>query len=331
MSKKRILSGVQPSGQLHLGNYLGAIHNWVDLQQQYESFFCIVDYHAVTIPYDPRELQQKTLETAADYLACGIDPRKSVIFLQSHVPEHTELAWIFNTITPLGELERMTQFKDKAVQHQKNIHAGLLTYPLLMAADILLYKPDLIPVGQDQKQHVELTRTIAAKFNRLFAEVFPLPTTYITRGARIMGLDQPEKKMSKSLGPKNYIALADTPDVIRQKISRAVTDSGTEIAFAADRPAINNLLRIYQLLSGLSDKKTEEKFRGVSYREFKGALAELVIEYLQPIREKREKYLRQPDKLRKILAQGATEARKVAQKTLKEAKKAMGFLPTKAK
>ena len=252
MSKKRILSGVQPSGQLHLGNYLGAIHNWVDLQQQYESFFCIVDYHAVTIPYDPRELQQKTLETAADYLACGIDPRKSVIFLQSHVPEHTELAWIF--------------------------------------------------------------KTIAAKFNRLFAEVFPLPTTYITRGARIMGLDQPEKKMSKSLGPKNYIALADTPDVIRQKISRAVTDSGTEIAFAADRPAINNLLRIYQLLSGLSDKKTEEKFRGVSYREFKGALAELVIEYLQPIREKREKYLRQPDKLRKILAQGATEARKVAQK-----------------
>lgn len=326
MSKKRLLSGIQPSGELHIGNYLGAIQNWVELQSDFESFFCIVDYHAVTVDYEPRELEQRTLAATAEYLACGIDPEKSVIFLQSKLHEHTELAWIFNTITPLGELERMTQFKDKAAHHAQNINAGLLTYPLLMAADILLYKPAVVPVGHDQKQHVELTRSVAEKFNKKFTTVFPVPEVYMTKGAKIMALDRPEKKMSKSLGPKNYIALADSPEAIRKKISRAVTDSGTTIDFDKKRPAISNLLRIYQLLTDVSEADAAKKFRGVSYREFKETLAETIIRFLQPIQDKRNDLLKHPDKLRDILENGASQARKIASQTLREVKEAMGFL-----
>ncbi len=269
--KKRIFSGIQPSGNLHLGNYLGAIKNWVELQDKYDPIFCVVDLHAITVPQKPKELRQKTIEVAKTYLAAGIDPEKSTIFVQSRVPEHTELAWILNTITKLPELERMTQFKDKSQQHTQNINAGLFNYPVLMAADILLYDTNIVPVGEDQVQHIEIARTLARRFNQMFGETFTVPEPYVVKeGMRIMGLDDPTKKMSKSAeSASNYISLADDPDTVREKIKKAVTDSEKEIRYSDDKPAIKNLINIYSLLDNIKPKEIEDIYRDKRYSEFK--------------------------------------------------------------
>lgn len=329
--RKILFSGVQPSGNIHIGNYLGAIKQFVELQNNYEAVFCIVDEHAITIPQDPSLLRKKTLEVAAIYIAVGIDPQKSTIFIQSHVPAHAELGWILNTITPLGELERMTQYKEKS-QNKKakaGVFAGLLNYPTLMAADILLYKSEFVPVGEDQLQHVEFTRMLADKFNKRFGETFPIPKALINKNtARIMGLDNPQKKMSKSAeNPNNYIALLDSPDEIRKKIKSAVTDSGSEIKFDLDKkPAISNLLAIYAGFSNKSIKDAEKMYVGKNYAEFKKDLAEIIIEGLKPMQEK-IKILYQDEKgLMEIVRNGAKKASKIADKTLYEVKEKIGFL-----
>lgn len=314
--KKRIFSGAQPTGQLHLGNYLGALKNWVALQDEYESFYCIVNLHAMTLPYDPKALRQKTLDLARIYLASGIDPEMSVIFVQSDVAEHAELTWVLSCIARMGELERMTQFKDKAKGNSERAGVGLFTYPVLMAADILLYQTDLVPVGKDQKQHLELTRDLAERFNRDFGETFKLPDPYIPPvGANILSLQEPTKKMSKSDEDANgAIFLLDDADTITKKIKRAVTDSGSEIKFDTERPAINNLLTIYQLLTGKSAAECEEHFAGKGYGQLKGELAETVIEFLRPFQDGVHDY--DDGSLNTILQSGAEKARGVASKTL---------------
>src|SRR5215204_430154 len=278
--KKRIFSGAQPTGQLHIGNYLGALKNWVNLQNQYESFFCIVNLHAVTLPQNPDVLRQKTLDLARIYLASGIDPEVSTIFIQSDVSEHAELAWILSCISRMGELERMTQFKDKGKGNAERAGVGLFTYPVLMAADILLYQTDLVPVGQDQKQHLELTRDLAERFNRDFGETFTVPEPFIPPvGASIKSLQDPEKKMSKSdENPNGSIFLLDDADTVTKKIKRAVTDSGTTIEFDKTRPAISNLLSIYQILTGKTPEQSVAHFEGKGYGHFKNELAETVVE-----------------------------------------------------
>src|SRR6188768_4019438 len=269
--KKRIFSGAQPTGELHIGNYLGALKNWVALQDEYESFYCIVNLHAVTLPQDPKILKQKTLDLARIYLAAGIDPQVSTVFIQSDVSEHTELAWILSCVARMGELERMTQFKDKGKGNTERAGVGLFTYPLLMASDILLYQTDLVPVGQDQKQHLELCRDLAERFNRDFGETFKLPDPYIPPvGASIKSLQDPAKKMSKSdENPNASIFLLDDADTITKKFKRAVTDSGTEITFDDSRPAIANLLTIYQLLTGKTSDECVAHFEGNGYGQFK--------------------------------------------------------------
>ena len=288
--KKIIFSGTAPSGNIHIGNYLGAIKQWVEMQNtgEYQNIFCVVDEHAITVPQDPAKLRSKILEVFTLYLALGIDPEKSIIFVQSSVSEHAELNWILSTITPVGELERMTQFKDKS-QKQKNVLAGLLNYPTLMAADILLYKTNLVPVGEDQLQHIELARTIARKFNSTFGETFAIPEPFINKeGKRIMGLDDPSKKMSKSAeNPKNYIALLDSLETIREKIKAAVTDSASEIKYDMEnKPAISNLLTIYSLFSRKTITELEKEYDGKNYSVFKNDLAEIIIEGLSPIQKK---------------------------------------------
>lgn len=328
--KKRIFSGAQPTGALHIGNYLGAIKNWVDLQQEYDSTFCIVDLHALTVRQDPKELRKKILEIAAIYLAAGIDPKKSVVFIQSHVPEHTELAWILNTIAKMPELERMTQFKEKATQHRDNINLGLFSYPVLMAADILLYQTDIVPVGEDQVQHVELAITLAKRFNKIYGNTFIIPKALIKKeeGARIKGLDNPLKKMSKSaVNPNNYIALTDSPETIHAKIKKAVTDSGSDIKYDTDKhPSISNLMTIYHSFSGLSFDKIEEKYKGQGYAQFKSDLAEVIIDNLKPFQNKLQTLLKKPDYLEKILKVGAKEAQRKAQKTLQDVKDKIGLI-----
>src|SRR4029077_15780819 len=280
-SMKRIFSGAQPSGNVHLGNYLGALRNWVALQREYESFFCIVNLHAITVAQDPKVLAEKTRELARIYLAVGIDPEVSAIFVQSDVPEHAELTWLLNCVTRMSELERMTQFKDKARKQQENVGVGLFDYPVLMAADILLYQTDLVPVGEDQKQHLELTRDIAIRFNRDYGETFRVPDPFIPKvGARIMSLADPLKKMSKSdeESEAGCIMLLDDADAVRRKFKRAVTDSGTEIRFDATRPAISNLLTIYQLLTEKTPAEIESHFAGKGYAQLKTDLAEVTIE-----------------------------------------------------
>ena len=316
--KKRIFSGAQPTGQLHIGNYLGALKNWVALQDEYESFYCIVNLHAMTLPYDPKDLHQKTLDLARIYLAAGIDTEKSVIFVQSDVAEHAELTWVLSCVARMGELERMTQFKDKAKGNSERAGVGLFTYPVLMAADILLYQTDLVPVGKDQKQHLELTRDLAERFNRDFGETFKLPDPYIPPvGANILSLQDPAKKMSKSDEDANgAIFLLDDADTITKKIKRAVTDSGTDINFDFARPAINNLLTIYQLLSGKSATECEEHFAGKGYGQLKGELAETVVEFLRPFQARVHDY--DDASLNSILQAGAEKARGVAAKTLNE-------------
>lgn len=315
--KKRIFSGAQPTGQLHIGNYLGALKNWVALQDEYESFYCIVNLHAITLPQDPKVLRQKTLDLARIYLAAGIDPEKSTIFIQSDVPEHAELTWILSCISRMGELERMTQFKDKGKGNAERAGVGLFTYPVLMAADILLYQTDLVPIGQDQKQHLELTRDLAERFNRDFGETFVVPDAYIPPvGAKIMSLAEPEKKMSKSdENASGSIFLLDDADTVTKKVKRAVTDSGTEIRFDKQRPAITNLLTIYRLLTGKSAEECESHFAGKGYGQFKTELAETVVEFLQPFQTHVHQY--DDTSLTAILKSGGEKARDIASKTLK--------------
>jgi tryptophanyl-tRNA synthetase len=323
--KKRIFSGAQPTGNLHIGNYLGALKKWVALQAEYESFFCIVNLHAITLPQNPRILRQKTLDLARIYLAAGVDPKVSTVFIQSDVSEHAELAWILNCIARMGELERMTQFKDKSKGKTERVGAGLFTYPVLMASDILLYKTDLVPIGQDQKQHLELTRDVAERFNRDFGETFVIPKPFIPSvGAKIQSLAEPSKKMSKSDENANgAIFLLDDADTITKKIKRAVTDSGTAIKFDESRPAINNLLTIYQLLTGKTAEECEANFDGKGYGNFKSELAETVVEFLRPFQQRVKEF--DDAQLEKILADGAEKARSIAKETLKAVYERMGI------
>ena len=323
---KRIFSGAQPTGGFHLGNYLGALRNWVELQHEYESFFCVVNLHAITNTQDPKDLAAKTREVARLYLAAGIDPTVSTVFIQSDVPEHAELAWILNCMTRIGELDRMTQFKEKGRSKQReNIGVGIFDYPVLMAADILLYQTDLVPVGEDQRQHLELTRDLAARFNRDHGETFRVPDAFIPKvGARIMSLSDPTKKMAKSdENPHSSIALLDDADVVRRKLKRAVTDSGTEIRFDETRPAVTNLLTIYRILTRQSPEEIEEHFAGRGYAQLKGELAELVVEFLRPFQERVQGI--SDEELDRILEMGRERASRVARPTLEEVKKRLGL------
>ena len=316
---KRIFSGAQPTGNVHLGNYLGALKNWVALQHEYESFFCIVNLHAITVAHDPKLLAESTRNLTRIYLAVGIDPQVSTVFIQSDVPEHAELTWVLNCVVRISELERMTQYKDKAKkQQQENVTAGLLDYPVLMAADILLYQTDLVPVGHDQKQHLELTRDLAIRFNRDYGETFRVPEAYIPKvGAKIMSLSNPLKKMSKSDDDANSrIMLMDDADTVVRKFKRAVTDSGTEIRFDASRPAINNLLEIYHLITGKNQAQIEDHFAGKGYAQLKGDLAEATIEFLKPFQQRVREISN--DELDAILDRGREKASQIARATLRQ-------------
>lgn len=325
--KKTIFSGIQPTGNLHIGNYFGAIKNWIELQSKEIAIFCIVDLHSITENQNPEILRKNTFDTATLYLSCGIDPKKSIIFAQSDVAAHSELAWILSTKTGIGQMEKMTQYKDKSLKNKNNINMGLLFYPILMAADILLYNTDLVPVGDDQKQHIEYTRDIAERFNKLYGNIFTVPDVYTSKmGARIMGLDNPSDKMSKSAkSPLNYIGLLDKPDVIREKIKKSVTDSGSEILFSKEKPAISNLLTIYSLSSGKSVKELENEYKGKYYSEFKGDLAEAVVKFLVPIQEEFYKLRKNENKINDILENGAKKAKAIANKKLNEIKNKMGL------
>ncbi|MFY9462961.1 MAG: tryptophan--tRNA ligase [Candidatus Sungiibacteriota bacterium] len=327
MTKPILLSGIAPSGVIHIGNYLGAISQWVEMQKTHSVFIMIADLHAITVPQEPKELRENTLRMAKLLIACGINPEQSVLFVQSHVPAHAELAWILNTITPLGELERMTQFKDKK-ENAGNL-AGLFNYPILMAADILLYQTAVVPVGEDQSQHLELTRTLANKFNTRFGETFKIPELLLQKDtARIMGLDDPTKKMSKSAASTaNYISLLDEPEEIRRKIKIAVTDSESEIIYNEEqKPAIANLMRIYQAFSDTPTKEIEVHYTGKGYAAFKSDLAELLIEKFAPIQEQYRKLSNDEKSIQEILDDGAKRAHTIAEKTLRDAYEKIGFL-----
>ncbi len=326
--KQRVFSGIQPSGNLHVGNYLGALKNWVSIQDDYENYFCIVDLHAITVPQEPKVLQQKIREVAAIYVASGIDPERSVIFRQSAVSGHAELAWLLNCVARFGELSRMTQFKDKAQKGgAESASAGLFDYPVLMAADILLYNAHLVPVGEDQRQHLELARTLARRFNNLYGEAFVVPKPMILEvGARVMALDNAEAKMSKSSSaPSSYVSILDEPDVARRKIKKAKTDSGSEIVASPDKPAITNLLGIYAGMTGQKVSEVERQYEGKRYGDFKKDLGEVVVEGLGPVREKALELLDDPRELDDILDSGAERARKVAHPILEDARTKMGL------
>jgi tryptophanyl-tRNA synthetase len=324
----RVFSGIQPTGDIHLGNYLGAIKQWIELQEKAECIFCIVDLHALTVPYEPKILQDLILEKATVYLAAGINPEKSIIFVQSQIPEHTELAWLLNTVAPVGDLTRMTQYKEKAKKFKKNLNAGLLNYPLLMAADILLYQTDVVPVGEDQKQHVELTRTIARKFNQKFGQTFKIPEVKLSKsGAKIMSLTQPQKKMSKTDNPESYLGLFDEPVQIKEKIMKAVTDTGKVIKYdPKKKPGIANLLTIYSLLSGKTTKEIEKKFKRKGYSDFKKSLVEIIINSLEPFRRKRKELLSREVYVKEILSQGRKRAQIIASSTIQQVRKKMGLI-----
>ncbi len=324
----RIFSGIQPTGNLHIGNYFGAIKQWIDLQHENDCFFCIVDLHAMTVPYNQEKLPELVLEKAIVYLAAGLDPEKVTVFIQSSVKEHTELAWLLNTITPLGELYRMTQYKEKSAKDKKNENAGLLNYPILMAADILLYSTEIVPVGEDQKQHVELARDIARRFNNKFGETFILPKEKLAKeGAKIMSINNPLKKMSKSDTNKNAsILLLDSPEDIRKKIKSAVTDTYKTIKYDKEkRPGVANLLTIYALLSETEIKEVEKEMKGKSYKNFKEELADLTVEKLEPFRRKREELLSREVYVREILKQGERKARSLAESKMSEVRRKMGI------
>jgi len=323
----RIFSGIRPTSELHIGNYLGAIKQWLLLQENNECIFCVVDLHGITTPYNPEDLQKNIFEIAIAYLAVGLNPEKSIIFIQSQVKEHTELAWLLGTITPLGELKRMTQFKEKSKKHPDYINAGLLNYPILMAADILLYQTDLVPVGKDQQQHVEFTRTIARKFNQKFGQTFKIPKTQLPKkGAKIMSLTEPRKKMSKSDPDDSRINIFDEPDKIKEKIMKATTDSDRIIKYnPIKKPGISNLITIYSLFSGKEIKEIEKEFEGKNYEEFKKALASLLITSLEPLRRKRKELLSREIFVREILEQGRKRAQSIALQTMEDVKKKMGI------
>ncbi|MGN8516818.1 tryptophan--tRNA ligase [Helicobacter pylori] len=326
MQKKRVFSGIQPTGQIHLGNYLGAIKHWVELQDEYENLFCIVNSHAITLPIEPIFLKSQTYELVKLLLACGIDPNQSGLFIQSEVDEHPALAWLLDCQVSMGEMQRMTQFKDKSLKNPKSVNVGLFNYPILMASDILLYQSDLVPVGEDQKQHLELTRNVAEKFNRDFGDCFKVPEPLIAKvGARVMGLDDPKVKMSKShKGANHAIFLLDEPDIIVKKIKKAATDSMGVIAFDEKREGVFNLLNIYMLLSDESPEKIEERFKNKGYGDFKKELAEVVIQSLKPIQEKYREI--SDDEVEAVLNCGAKKARPLARATYQKAKELMGLI-----
>lgn len=327
--RKTIFSGIQPSGELTLGSYLGAIKNWVALCDEYNCYYCIVDMHAITVRQNPAELRRRTLEQLAQYIACGLDPEKNTVFIQSHVSAHAELAWVLNCYTMFGELSRMTQFKDKSAKNADNVNAGLFTYPALMAADILLYQANLVPVGGDQKQHVEICRDIAGRFNGIYGDVFTIPEPYIPKvGARIMSLTTPENKMSKSdLDPGGCIYLMQTPEDIMRSFKRAVTDSDTVVRFDTEnKPGISNLMQIYSAATGESFDDIEKEFEGKGYGQFKPRVGEAVVELLRPIREEAQRLIADKSYLETVYRQGAEKAAHTASKTLRKVYKKIGFV-----
>ena len=330
--KKTIFSGIQPSGDLTLGSYLGAIKNWVELCEYYNCYYCIVDMHAITVRQNPAELRRRTLAQLAQYIACGLDPQKNTIFIQSHVPAHAELAWVLNCYTMFGELSRMTQFKDKSAKNADNINAGLFTYPALMAADILLYQSDLVPVGEDQKQHVEICRDIAGRFNGIYGDVFKIPQPYIPKvGARIMSLTSPENKMSKSdKDPGGCIYIMQKPEEIMRSFKRAITDSDTCVRYdVKEKPGVSNLMQIYSVATGKSYAEIEQEFAGKGYGEFKPRVGEAVVELLRPIREEAERLIADKAYLESIYKEGAERASYAANKTLRKVYKKLGFVEKK--
>ena len=329
--KKTIFSATQPSGRITLGNYLGALRNWVALQDDYNAIYCVADEHAITVRQDPAALRRQSLELYAQFIACGLDPEKSIIFIQSHVPQHAELAWVLNCYTMFGELSRMTQFKDKSASHADNVNAGLFTYPSLMAADILLYQADLVPVGEDQRQHVEITRNIAQRFNGIYGDVFTMPEAYIPKvAARVMSLSEPEKKMSKSSPNENsFVLVMDKPEAIMRKFKRAITDSDTEHCVRYDpehKPGVSNLMSIYSAVTGKSYDEIEQEFDGQGYGAFKPAVGEAVAETLRPIREEATRILGDKAYLEGVYKAGAEKASYVANKTLRKVYKKVGFV-----
>lgn len=327
-NKKTILSGIQPTGVLHLGNLIGAVKNWVKLQDEYNCFYSVVDLHAITIRQKPADLRKNTLEMAAMLLACGIDPEKSTLFIQSHVPAHSQLAWVLNCFAGHGELGRMTQFKDKSAKNADNINAGLFTYPVLQAADILLYQPDFVPVGEDQKQHLELTRNLAERFNHHYSPTFTVPEPYITKvGAKVQNLQDPTKKMSKSDdNEKSCIFLTDEDKIVKNKIKRAVTDSGEGITYSDDKPGIKNLMTLYHVATEKSFEEIEKEFSNAGYGDFKVAVAEAMADYLRPIRERYTEIKNDKKRLQEVLAAGAENANRTAFKTLRKVYKKLGFV-----
>ena len=327
--KKIIFSATQPSGRITLGNYLGALRNWVALQDDYNAIYCVADEHAITVRQDPAALRRQSLELYAQFIACGLDPEKSIIFIQSHVPQHAELAWVLNCYTMFGELSRMTQFKDKSASHADNVNAGLFTYPSLMAADILLYQADLVPVGEDQRQHVEITRNIAQRFNGIYGDVFTMPEAYIPKvAARVMSLSEREKKMSKSSPNENsFVLVMDKPEAIMRKFKRAITDSEGGIYRSPEKPGVTNLIEIYSAVTGMTPEAVENEFNGKGYGVFKPAVGEAVVEALRPIREETERLLGDKGDLDTLSRQGAEKAAALANRTLRKVHKKVGFAP----
>ncbi len=329
--KKRMLSGIKPSGDLTLGSYLGAIRNWVARSDEFDNFYFMADLHAITVRQNPADLRRRTLEQLAQYIACGLDPQKNTLFIQSHIPQHAELGWVLNCYTMFGELSRMTQFKDKSAKNADNINGGLFTYPSLMAADILLYQPDYVPVGEDQKQHVELCHTIARRFNGVYGDVFKLPEAYVPKvGARVMSLTNPTAKMSKSENEDSgRILLMDSPDTIMRQFKRAITDSDTENCVHFDRekkPGVSNLMTIYSACTGKSYEQIEQEFAGCGYGKFKPAVGEAVVEMLRPIQEQATRIMKDKAYLEGVYRDGAQRASCVAEKTLRKVYKKVGFV-----
>ena len=329
-TKPVILSGIQPSGDLHIGHYVGAMRNWIALQDEYDCLFMMVDLHAITVRQDPADLRRRCYDMVALYAACGLDPEKNTIFIQSHVPAHAQLAWILNCYASVGELNRMTQFKEKAKGKQEQATAGLFDYPVLMAADILLYEADLVPVGEDQKQHLELTRNVAQRFNNLHGDIFTVPEPYIPKvGARVMSLQDPTTKMSKSDPNANsYIALLDEPAHVRKKLMRAVTDSGTDIRYDEKmKPGVSNLMTLYSATTGQSPDAIEKEFSGKGYGDFKAAVADAMVAFLEPVQERYRELREDSNALTAILRSGAERARERARPLLQRVHDALGFVP----
>ena len=326
--KKRIFSGIQPSGELTLGSYMGAIKNWVSLQEEYDCLYCIVDMHAITVRQNPADLRRRSVNQLAQYIACGLDPAKNIMFIQSHVPQHAELSWVLGCYTQFGELSRMTQFKDKSQKHADNVNVGLFAYPVLMAADILLYQANYVPIGEDQKQHLEITRNIAERFNGIYGNTFTIPEPFIGKvGARIMSLQNPNQKMSKSdPNPKASVSILDEPSVIMKKFKSAVTDSEAVIRYGEGKDGINNLMSIYSCCTGASFDEIEREFEGKGYGDFKTKVGEAVIEELTPVRESFNRIVNDKAYLTECMAKGAETAQRISERTLNKVMKKVGFL-----